>query len=194
MDAPTCPLGKLDVGGAASRCSTSGRVRPTTAAAVTNTEDCTEIAIAGTTASHHCLVRHHSRATTTTQAEMMKNVAPMFDHTDVIASIAGVRPATSRSLSSASPGRGCSGPTIVRPRPTMTAQSASAGTTVRCSRSCRASRTVGAEASSSYRRTKDTQATSGCGAGTGGFQPTYPRNEAPAIAPPRAIPATTSDG
>ena len=148
MEAPTWPLGKLDVGGESSSCSTSGRVRPTTAAAVTKTNDCTEMAIAGTTASHHCRVRHQASATTTRQVAMMKKVAPMFDQTDVIASIAGVRPATSRSLSSASPGRGFSGPTIVSPRPTMIAQSASAGTTVRCSRSRRASRRVGAEASS----------------------------------------------
>lgn len=64
------PLGKLDVGGARSRCSTSGRSRPTTNADVTKTADCTEIARAGTTANHQRRVRHHSTATTTRQTPM----------------------------------------------------------------------------------------------------------------------------
>jgi len=148
-------------------------VRPTTAAAVTNTEDCTEMAIAGTTASHHCRVRHQTSATTTRQVAMMKNVAPMLDHTDVIVFKAGLRSSASCSLTAASPGSDSSGPMIVRPRPTMIAHSASAGTTVRWSRSRRACRRVGSEVSSAYRWTNDTQVTRWWAwPGTGGFQPT----------------------
>ena len=63
VDAPTWPLGKLEVGGETSRWSTSGRSRPTTRADVTKTSAWTATAIGATTASHHCRVRHTSTAT-----------------------------------------------------------------------------------------------------------------------------------
>lgn len=136
------------MGGESSKWSTSGRPRPTTAADVTNTMDCTEIAMAGTTASHHCRVRHHSTAMATTHAAMMKKVAPMLDHAEVSALSADVRPDWSRSLTTISPGKEFRGPTMSRPMPTTTAQSATAGARVRRARSAMARRNVGADVSS----------------------------------------------
>lgn len=60
-DAPTCPEGKLEVGGAASRCGTSGRGRSTTRVTSRNTADCAATATAGKRASRS----HRPRDTAT---------------------------------------------------------------------------------------------------------------------------------
>ena len=47
------------------------------------TSACAEMAIRGTTAYHHCLVRHQTSATTTRQTPMMLTVAPVHEKSNV---------------------------------------------------------------------------------------------------------------
>ena len=79
VEAPTCPLGKLDVGGVGSSRSTVGRARPTTWVAMTNTVAWRLIAMPGTTAYHHCFVRHQTRPMTMRHTAMTYSVLPIED-------------------------------------------------------------------------------------------------------------------
>ena len=52
---------------------------------------CRLIAISGTTAYHHCLVRRQTSTTTTRHTPMMLTVAPVHEKTSVTASQNAVR-------------------------------------------------------------------------------------------------------
>ena len=67
------------MGGAGSSLGTGGRGRPTIAVAMTKIVAWREIAMTGTTAYHHCLVRHHTMRATMTQTPMTYSVLPMCD-------------------------------------------------------------------------------------------------------------------
>ena len=60
---------------------------------MTNTVAWMAIAIAGMTATHHCLVSHQIRPTMMTQTPMTISVFPMRDQTMVMVSQVAVRPA-----------------------------------------------------------------------------------------------------
>jgi hypothetical protein len=81
------------------------------------------MAIAGITANHHCLVRHHTRATMTKQTPMTISVLPMCDHQRVMAFQVSVRDFSSALLTDCShvlsPSRG---PLRRSPNPTITSQ------------------------------------------------------------------------
>src|SRR6478735_11363340 len=77
------------------------------------TSACAEMAISGTTAYHHCLVRHHTSATTTRQTPMMLTVAPVQEKNNVTSLRTAVREEANHLLirSSVVP-RSFSGPSV----------------------------------------------------------------------------------
>ena len=83
--APVCPLGKLEVGGESSSFSTSGRSRSMRSVVKKKTIACRLIAMSGTTAYHHCLVRRQTSTTTTRHTPMMLTVAPVHEKKSVTA-------------------------------------------------------------------------------------------------------------
>src|SRR6476469_10434539 len=113
------------------------------AVAATNTLAWIAIAMAGTTAYHHCLVRHQIRATAITQTPMTISVLPRCDHTIVTEFISSGRPDATDLLRSFSAGRPPSGPMMRKPTPTIAAKSTSAGDSARTAKSRRADPTEG---------------------------------------------------
>ena len=110
---------------------------------------CIPSAIAGTTASHHCLVRHQNTATTSTHTAMANWVCPKSDSTSVSVLSPAVRRASNHRSTPVSAGKSPSGPTIRSPMPTITSHHSAAGNSARLARSRHADRNVGADVSSS---------------------------------------------
>jgi hypothetical protein len=127
--APVCPEGKLDVGGAGSRCGTWGRGRLTTSVVSRNTVDCMA------TPAHSRRVgsqRRHTARSSSPTSSAPTTIAPVFalhETQCVTSSSNGVRVSWSASTaccpSSASP---AAGPASSRPAPTRTPYHRAAGT------------------------------------------------------------------
>ena len=65
---------------------------------MTNTVACSEIAMRGTTANHHSLVRHQTIAQTMTPTAMTYSVLPIIDMNFVIVFQVSVRPSSNDVL------------------------------------------------------------------------------------------------
>ena len=116
------------------------------------TRACAEMAIRGTTAYHHCLVRHHTSATTTRQTPMMLTVAPVHEKTNVTSLRTEVRDEANHLLIRSSEVPRCfSGPSVsAQPIASTTSHHTTSGTSTRTARSRAASFAVGRDWSSCH--------------------------------------------
>ena len=110
---------------------------------MTKTVAWSEIASAGTSASHHWRVRNRRIATAMTHVPMMISVLPIVDHQCVRPSHCLLTAARTSRLIWSSPGRSPSGPLMKKPPATIAAHSTTAGAMARTAMSRSASRTGG---------------------------------------------------
>src|SRR4051794_17915983 len=99
---------------------------------MTKTVACSEIAMRGTTANHHSLVRHQTIAHTMTPTAMTYSVLPIIDMNFVMVFQVSVRPSSNDVLIPFSHFENDdSGPFSRNPKPTMRPNRSTAGSTAR---------------------------------------------------------------